>query len=163
MATPKKDSHHFVQTKMDSHRAWAHLCIKEPRASAVLHLLCSLMKYDHDPAIVISQKLIAKLLGCSERTIRRAVQVLEDNRWFEVERIGSGNVNAYKLNKRVAYANGRDDTRYGVFSATVVVDQADQGEISEEDLREVSWLVDGNVVPRENPLRVVKDSDPANE
>lgn len=116
----------WVQTERAAHEAWARMTMKSPRAAAVMHTLVARM--GHQNAVVIPQKLLAKLVGCNERTIRRAIEDLERDRWIQVVQLGSsGTMNAYVVNDTIAWGQRRDDkARLSVFSAAVVADMDDQ-------------------------------------
>lgn len=116
----------FVQTDRATHEAWAKFSIKRPAASAVLHYLTA--NVGHHNAVVIPQKTIAKALGVSDRTVRRAVDDLSEGNWVQVVRIGAGRECAYVLNDRVAWADKRDNLRLSRFSAEIVADAEDQSE-----------------------------------
>ena len=126
---------HFVQTDRATHEAWARLTARRPAASAVLHLLAG--SIGNQNAVVVSQKMIAKALGISDRTVIRAIAELEDGQWLQVVRIGAGRECAYVLNDRVAWADKRDNLRLSRFSAEVIADAADQSpaSLSDEPLR----------------------------
>lgn len=115
----------WVQTERSAHEAWGKLTMRSPRAAAVMHHLVANMS--HQNAVVIAQKTLAKLAGCSLATLKRALTDLEDERWIQVVQIGSnGTVNAYVVNSSVAWGEKRDQMRLAVFHASVVSDAADQ-------------------------------------
>lgn len=120
----------FVQTDRATHEAWAKFSIKHPAASGVLHFLIANVGYHN--AVVVPQKTIAKALGVSDRTIRRAVEDLAGGNWLQVVKIGAGRECAYVLNDRVAWADKRDNLRLSRFSAEIIADAEDQ---SDETLR----------------------------
>ena len=102
---------HFVQTDRAAHEAWARLGTKHPAASALLHVLAANVG-DHN-AVVASHKILARLMGASSSTVKRALKTLSDGNWIEVQQIGaSGTVNAYVLNSRVVWTEARDRLRY---------------------------------------------------
>ena len=116
----------FVQTERATHEAWAKLILQNNRSAQLMHILCAQLD-DTTNAVVISQKTLAKLLGCSERTIRNALQPLIEGRWIQVVQLGlAGTVNAYVVNSTVAWTKGRDDLHLSAFHARVVADAADQ-------------------------------------
>jgi hypothetical protein len=81
-------------------------------------------------AVVISQRTIASLLSCDERTVRRAVSMLAEHDFIEIRQIGDrGTVNAYVVNDRVAWVGARDGKRYSLFSAAVVVSADEQPDL----------------------------------
>jgi len=115
----------WVQTDRATHEDWARLSIKSPRASALLHLLAA--RVGERNAVVVSQTVLAKLMGCNRRTIIRAVDDLISGNWIEIRQIGDrGTVNAYVLNDRVAWHGARDGLRYSLFSANVLVSEEEQ-------------------------------------
>lgn len=116
----------FVQTDRATHEAWAKFSVKRPAASAVLHFLTA--HVGHHNAVVIPQKTVAKALGVSDRTVRRAVEDLAAGNWLQVVKIGAGRECAYVLNDRVCWADKRDNLRLSRFSAEIIADAADQSE-----------------------------------
>lgn len=120
----------WVQTDRASHEAWAALSVRNPKAGALLHVLAARVG-DHN-AVVVSQPALAKIMGCSKETIKRAVAELRAGGWIEVRQLGpTGSVNAYVLNDRVVWHGSRENRRYSHFSATVVVDAAEQPDQAE--------------------------------
>jgi len=117
----------WVQTERAQHERWAQfLALKGANAaSRVMHLLLARIG-DHN-AVVISQKTLATMLQCDERTIRRAVAMLRSHNWIDVRQVGDrGTINAYVVNDRVAWYGSRKGARYSLFSATVVVSEEEQ-------------------------------------
>jgi DNA-binding MarR family transcriptional regulator len=121
----KKNRGHFVQTDRAAHEAWARLGTKHPAASAMLHVLAA--NVGEQNAVVASHKVLAKLMGSSPSTVKRALRTLEQGNWIEVAQIGAnGTVNAYVLNSRVAWAEGRDKLRYSRLQAEVLLSEEEQ-------------------------------------
>lgn len=122
----------WVQTERAAHEAWAKLTIKSPRSAALMHHLIARM--GHQNAVVVSQKTLAKLMGCSLSTLKRAVADLVADRWIQAVKLGSaGTINAYVVNDRVAWGQPRDQRpSLSVFSAYVVADQEDQDALTLE-------------------------------
>lgn len=139
----KPKAGHWVQTERKAHEAWANLISRKPSAAMLLHHLVAQM--GHQNAVVIGQKTLAKLLGIHERTVRRAVAELAEERWIQVVRIGSGKEAAYVVNDRVAWGQSRDQLKLSVFSATVVADFGDQkaGIFEHSNLRRIPTLFPG--------------------
>jgi hypothetical protein len=116
---------YFVQTDRSAHEAWARLGVKHPAASALLHLLVA--NVGDGNAVVASHKVLARLMGSSPSTVKRAMTTLADGNWIEVQQIGAnGTVNAYVLNSRVAWAEGRDRLRYARLQAEVLLAEDEQ-------------------------------------
>ena len=126
MALPaQKPKGHWVQTDRSSHEAWAALTRKSPLAAQVMHLLAARVG-DHN-AVVISQGTLAQLAGASRRGVQNAIAILERERWIELRQIGDrGTVNAHVINDRVVWTGARDGLRTSLFSAVVVVSEAEQ-------------------------------------
>lgn len=115
----------FVQTDRAAHERWAALGVKHPAASALLHMLAAHVSDQN--AVVASQATLAKLMGASISTVKRALKVLEQGNWIEVAQIGaSGTVNAYVLNSRVAWIEGRDRLQYARLRADVLLTSEEQ-------------------------------------
>lgn len=115
-------------------------------ASRVLHLLIARVE-DHN-AVVMSQKTMAGLLSIDMRTVRRAVAMLKEHRWIETRQIGDrGTVNAYIINDRVAWSGPREGIRYSLFTANVVISDAEQPDSNtldhQEPLRKLPSLYPG--------------------
>ena len=121
----------WIQTERALHERWAQFLGLRgaTAASRVMHLLLARLR-DVDGthnAVVISNRTLARLLGCDERTIRRGVAMLEEHRWLEVRQIGErGTVNAFIINDRVAWFGDRDSLRYSSFSAAIVLSAEEQ-------------------------------------
>ena len=115
----------WVQTERSAHEAWAGLISRKPRAAMLLHHLVAQMTQQN--AVVISQKTLSKLIGCSVRTIQYAISDLLSEKWIQVVRLnGPGTISAYVINDRVAWGQRRDQLNLSIFSATVVADMDDQ-------------------------------------
>jgi hypothetical protein len=129
----------WVQTERAAHEAWAKLVMTSPRAAALMHHFVAMM--GHQNAVVIPQRTLAKLMGCNERTVRRALDDLITGRWVQVVQIGhAGTVNAYVVNAAVAWGEKREHIgRLAVFQARVVADADDQSEttLDRSELRRV--------------------------
>ena len=139
----KPKTGHWVQTERKAHEAWANLISRKPRAAMLLHHIVAQMGPQN--AVVIGQKTLAKLLGIHERTVRRAVADLVEERWIQVVRIGSGKEAAYVVNDRVAWGQPRGELRLSAFSATIVADHDDQdaATLGTSDLRRIPVLFPG--------------------
>lgn len=123
IATDPKGS--WVQVERAAMERWAKLTIENPRASALMQIILS--HIGRNNALVASQATLAKLTGCSARTIRRSLEVLKARNWLEIRQIGlSGTANAYIINDRVAWSGNREGIRYSLFSAAVLLSDDEQ-------------------------------------
>ena len=115
----------WLQTGRAAHEQWARLSIDNPRASSLLHVILANMGRHN--ALVVSQKTLARLAKCSRATLQRSLEVLRDGNWVEMRQIGqTGTANAYIVNDRVAWSGSRDGIRYSLFSAAIIVSDAEQ-------------------------------------
>ena len=130
-------------TERAAHEAWARLIARKPRAAQLAHHLVASM--GHQNAVVVSQAVLAKMMGCSVETVKRAVRDLVAERWVSVVRIGKGKESAYIVNDRVAWGQPRDQLRLSVFSATVIADFDDQedGLLGSGEMRKIPTLFVG--------------------
>lgn len=110
--------------------------------------------------MVVSQAVLAKLMGCSVETVKRAVRDLVAERWIQVVRIGKGKESAYVVNDRVAWGQSRDQLRLSTFSAVVVADLEDQEEglLGHSDLRRIP-----SIYPGEMQLPIGPGEDPPSQ
>jgi len=116
----------FVQTDRATHEAWAKLIMKNIRSAQLMHVLCAQMD-DTTNAVVITQKTLANIMGCSVRTVRNALSPLIEGRWLQVVQLGhAGTVNAYIVNSAVGWTKGRDELHLSAFHARVIADAKDQ-------------------------------------
>lgn len=137
-AVAKRNS--WVQTERKAHEAWAALIAKKPRAAQLMHHLVALMGEQN--AVVISQKLMAQIMGVGVRTVSSAVGDLVTDKWISVVKLnGPGTVVAYVVNDQVAWGESRKQLNLSVFSATVIADQSEQDpQLLGSDLRRIPTL-----------------------
>ena len=136
----------WVQTERKGHEAWSRLTIRSPRAAAVMHQLVANM--GHQNAVVVGIKVLAKLVGCNERTIRRAIEDLEKDHWVQVVKLGpSGTTNAYVVNSAVAWGERREQIgQLSIFHASIIADADDQDApdtLTRMQLRKIPMLYHG--------------------
>jgi hypothetical protein len=135
----------WVQTDKKTHEEWGRLAVKKPAAAGLLHILVS--KMGNQNAIVVSQELISKLMGCSVSTVKRAIKDLEDGNWIQVVSVGKGATKAYVVNAAVAWGQSRDQLHTAVFAATVIADIDDQAvtlnELTSQSLKKIPTLYPG--------------------
>lgn len=135
----------WVQTERAAHEAWSRLVLKKPTAAALLHQLVAHMGTKN--AVVISQKVLASLMGVHERTVQRAADDLVKERWIQVIRLGRGKECAYVVNSRVAWGESRDKLTLAVFDAAVVADFDDQESalLGSAELRKIPVIFPGEM------------------
>ncbi|RRH68326.1 helix-turn-helix domain-containing protein [Falsigemmobacter faecalis] len=113
----------FVQTDRAAHEDWARLTLQNPAAAALMHVFAS--NLDGNESITASYKTLADYMGRSVMTVRRAVKVLEEERWIEVCNVG-GSVNSYNINARAAWSEKRENLRFAKFHSTILASSGDQ-------------------------------------
>ncbi len=140
---PQQKNRTWVQTDRAAHEAWGQMVRRNPRAAALLHVLCAHM--DNQAAVVASRATLASLAGYSEATVKRAVADLKAGRWIQVVQLGGkGGVNAYVVNSNVAWADNRDKISLAVFSARVIATREEQSEPDDNlPLRRIPTLYRG--------------------
>lgn len=142
---PVSNTGTWVQTDRKAHEAWGDLALKSPRAAALLHRLVANM--GHQNAVVINQKTLAEVMGCTVRTVQRAVADLVADKWIQaISMGGAGTVNAYVVNDRVAWGERRNMRPHvSVFSAQVVAraDEQDAVTLEGSPLRRIPTLYAG--------------------
>lgn len=115
----------WVQVDRAALERWSLLTMNNPRAAAVMQVMVSRMQRNN--ALVTSQATLASYAGCSIATLKRALSVLREQGWLDVQRIGpTGTACAYIVNSRVAWSGPRDGIRYAMFDATVLVSDVEQ-------------------------------------
>lgn len=132
----------WVQTERATHEAWGRLTTRSPRAAAMAHYLVANM--ESSGAVVASYATLAKITGMSVATVRRAIDDLKSDRWIEVVQIGGkGGANAFVINSRVGWAQGRDKLNMAGFTARVIADRTEQQQIDDTPLRRIPVLQSG--------------------
>ncbi len=138
----------WVQTERRAHEQWATLISTAPRAAQLLHLIVANM--DKKGALVVSQGTLAQLSGLSLSTVKRALTTLKDDHWIDVVRIGSerGGVSAYVVNRRVAWADKRENQRFAIFDARILVGEAEQDKLTienKEPLKQIPMMEENEI------------------
>jgi DNA-binding transcriptional regulator YhcF (GntR family) len=116
-------------------------------ASSLMHELVASMGSQN--AVVISQKTLAKMLECHVKTVQRAIEHLEADKWIQVVSMGgAGTINAYVVNDQVAWGERRGNMpTTSTFSARVIADIDDQSEhtLVLSNLRRIPTLYPGEM------------------
>jgi hypothetical protein len=117
------------QTDRATHEAWARMSVKSPRASALLHILVA--RIGQHNAVVASQSVLAKLWAATGAPSCGRFKTSWKDAGLKSARSGTGTVNAYVINDRVAWHGKRESLRYSLFSATVILAEDEQPDRSE--------------------------------
>src|SRR3546814_5771868 len=71
-------------------------------------------------------------MKCSRLIVQSGGDGLAEDRWIGIRQIGeNGTVNADIINDRVAWSGKRDGLRYSLFSAAVIISEAEQPDFEE--------------------------------
>ena len=126
MSINKSGKGSWVQTERKAHEKFAELIRVNPTGARLMHLLVSLM--DKKNSVVVSQTTLGKLLGRHRNSVSTAVKSLESGNWIQTTRLGSasGGVKAYHINRRVAWADKRENQRFAYFDARVIASESEQ-------------------------------------
>ena len=129
----------FVQVSRRHIDHLNELAAASPSAHALLWKLCKAMNKQN--AVMVSQESLMKLTGLSRATIKRSVNLLREQQWIEVLKIGTANV--YRVNSAVFWQS-RADGRWASFSAEVLVNFDEQDAITkalpEPKLRHIPFV-----------------------
>lgn len=122
----KKKNANFIQTYRPLDR-FVELSRDNHKAATVLWALAN--KMDHQNAVVMTMPTLVELTKIPERTVRRAIATLKEQKWIQVLKVGTAN--AYVINSSVMWRDSADKKRqYATFSAQVVANKKEQ---SKED------------------------------
>ncbi|PGH59476.1 replication protein [Azospirillum palustre] len=81
---------------------------------------------DHN-AFVASNQALSDLTGLSLATIKRSIKILHDRKWINILRLGpTGTVRVIVVNDQVAWFGPREGLRHSLFSAAILVSEAEQ-------------------------------------
>lgn len=117
----KADPADFVQITRGYLKAQRELAKQSTPAWMMLSFL--LERMNRANSVVVSQSALAELLGFARPTISKATQVLVEQKWVEVTKIGTAY--AYTVNSKVAW-RGKQGQRWAIFNAAVVTVESEQ-------------------------------------
>jgi len=122
---PGPDGQHWVQVPRKSMEAMAVLMGESASAARLLVKITARMG-DHN-ALVASNQALSDLSGLSLATVKRAMKLLQDRKWINILRLGpTGTVRAIVVNDQVAWFGPREGLRHSLFSAAILVSEAEQ-------------------------------------
>jgi len=111
-----KRNHNFVQVYRDQLLQLRKLTHKNKTALSVLLLLVE--KMNKQNSLIISQNTMIKILGKSRQTISKSINILKNEKFIDIVKVGSAN--AYIINANVFWQHSqimKDKT--AIFTATV--------------------------------------------
>lgn len=144
MTTLRKDPKDFVQLTRGYLMDLRKLAKRSPAAHQILWLLTERMNKTN--AVVMTHKVMGHILGYSPATIYRAVNLLSEEKWIQVVKIGTSH--GYIVNSKVIW-RAQGGKRYTSFFAEVVTNEEEQSHPIEDwdnvELRHVPILQAGEV------------------
>lgn len=122
----EKDSpyNNFAQLNLRYGKEWRALMKESPIAAQILMLLIE--HADKYNAVICSYKVLEEGLGYCRTTIYKAVKVLQDNNFIQIQRSGTANV--YLINREVAWKSWGKNFQYAQFAAQVMISKSEQQE-----------------------------------
>lgn len=120
-----KRNHNFVQVYRDQLLQLRKLTHKNKTALSVLLLLVE--KMNKQNSLIIYQNTMIKILGKSRQTISKSINILKNEKFIDIVKVGSAN--AYIINANVFWQHSqimKDKT--AIFTATVFAVGAEQEE-----------------------------------
>lgn len=118
----------FVQMVVANMTPQRLLARRAPAAFQIMLFMAQ--KMNKQNAISCSQKTLAKLTNYSLPTIKKAIRLLEKEKWIQTIRIGTSN--AYLVNSNIYWKSTREG-RFATFHATIIADREEQ-EINFEEI-----------------------------
>jgi len=113
----------FVQVYPLGWRRLQYLMKHRPQAARIYALMAEHMDASTG-AVVVSQIVLAEMLGIAEITVRRQTKWMHDNGIFTRIRVGSG-VYAYALNPDEVWRSWRSKKDYAAFRTKTLVKKSD--------------------------------------
>lgn len=122
---PGPDGQQWVQVPRASMEAMA-LLMGESASAAKLLMQITARIGDHN-AFVASNQALSDMTGLSVATIKRGLKTLQDRRWINILRLGpTGTVRVIVVNDQVAWFGPREGLRQSLFSAAILLSEAEQ-------------------------------------
>lgn len=116
---------HFTKLYAKGTAALKGLLATSPTAAQLYLFLVE--QCGHDNAVVCTYATLADELEMSERTIRRAVRLLEERQHVVIAKMGTAN--AYILNPQEVWKTYEDHKRFCAFSARALVSKTENGNL----------------------------------
>lgn len=124
-AGPGPDGQQWVQVPRASMEAMAQL-MGESASAAKLLVQITARIGEHN-AFVASNQALSDMTSLSLATIKRGLKILQDRKWINILRLGpTGTVRVIIVNDRVAWFGPREGLRHSLFSAAILVSEAEQ-------------------------------------
>lgn len=113
----------FIQINRESMKLLRELAKQSPTQFEILMLMAENM--DRNNAIMISNRALQALLGVTRQTISNSVNVLAQNNWLKIMKVGTSN--AYFLNSKAFWTDKIEKQRYAEFTAKIITTEKEQG------------------------------------
>lgn len=145
----------FVQLQKRAMKEFRRLIKLSPVAAELMFLLGE--KMNRQNALMCSFITLSEITGLSRSTLSKAINLLKDEQWIQVIKIGTAN--AYLVNNSIFWQDTADKKyRHGQFAATIIASQSEQ-DISENwknvTLRQFPFLESRNI----NAIKEITDEE----
>lgn len=123
-----KKNRDFAQVYREGFDRIKSLILKNPSAARLYVFLAEQIE-PGTGAVVASQELLGEELGVTTRTIRRLVQVLEDDGAIVKIKLGAGSISAYCLNPDEVWKSWNTQKQYAAFNTKTLARKGDNGDV----------------------------------
>ena len=117
-----KPNSNFVQFYRNEMHGLRELIATDPKAANLFMLLTE--KMDTENALVVSQEVLAEVLGVSKRTVIRQINLLKEKGFVQILKSGTSNI--YLVNANIAWTSSGNKKEYAKFKANVLVSKSEQ-------------------------------------
>lgn len=116
----------FVQIyKGVGFRALQWLTVKHSTASSIMMFFMNEM--NNNNVIMISQNVLAEILGKGRTTIYNGIKFLDKHNFIEIAKIGQAN--AYIVNPEIAFQDAHQKKKYTNFQGSIVLGESENEEL----------------------------------
>jgi len=126
-----KKNKDFAQIYSEGFDRIKSLIIKNPSAARLYVFLAEQIE-PGTGAVVASQELLAEELAVTTRTIRRLVQVLEDEGAIVKIKLGAGSICAYCLNPEEIWRSWNTQKKYAAFNTRTLAKKGDNDDVKQK-------------------------------
>lgn len=123
----------FGQWNYDKTEKFEKIAAKNGVAAAIFLYLAR--KSDKYNKVICSYKVLQEKFGVSERTVGRAIQILEENELITIYKSGTSNI--YVLNNDITWKSDGWRNEYCEFDARVIITRSEQRKERSEKMREI--------------------------
>ena len=126
-----KKNRDFAQVYNEGFERIKSLIVKNPSAARLYVFLAEQIE-PGTGAVVASQELLAGEIGVTTRTIRRLIQVLEDEGAVVKIKLGAGSICAYCLNPEEIWKSWDTQKKYAAFNTKTLAKRDDNNDVKQK-------------------------------